>query len=172
MSADSRRVRRMLYVGNGVAALAVSACLLAVLGTGLGRFPALGRALVPTRGAWTSAAGARLPDSQSLTLAGLADPAEVTFTAQGLAAISARTDDDAYTALGYVQAQFRLEQMDLERRVAEGRLAQLIGRSGVASDEFELRLGLLRTAQQEWAQLPASSPAAQTLVAYARGVND
>jgi penicillin G amidase len=172
MSVDSRRVRELFWVGNGVAALAVSACLLAVLGTGLGRFPALGRALVPTRGAWTSAAGARLPESQSLAVNGLTDPVQVTFTAQGLAAISAHTDDDAYTALGYVQAEFRLEQMDLERRVAEGRLAELIGRAGVASDEFELRLGLLRTAQMEWAHLTAGSPAAQSLEAYSRGVND
>jgi penicillin G amidase len=172
MSADSRRVRQLIYVGNGVAALAVSACLLTVLGAGLGKFPALGRALVPGRGAWTSAASARLADSQALTVAGLADPVRVSFTALGLASITAQTDDDAYTALGYVQAEFRLAQMDLERRVAEGRLAQLIGRSGVASDEFELRLGLLRTAQQEWAAMPTSSPAAQALLAYARGVND
>jgi penicillin G amidase len=172
MSADLRRLRELIYIGNGVAALAVSACLLAVLGTGLGRFPALGRVLVPSRGAWTSAAGAQLPGSQTLTLAGLTDPVQVTFSAQGMPAIRAQTDDDAYTALGYVQAEFRLEQMDLGRRVAEGRLAQLIGRPGVASDEFELRLGLLRTARQEWAQLPAGSPAAQTLAAYSRGVND
>jgi penicillin G amidase len=172
MSADARRARQLIYVGNGVAALAVSACLLAVLGAGLGRFPALGRALVPGRGAWTSAAGARLADSQTLTVPGLTDAAHVSFTAQGLASITAQTDDDAFIALGYVQAEFRLEQLDLERRVAEGRLAQLIGRSGVASDEFELRLGLLRTAQQEWAAMPASSPAAQALLAYARGVND
>ena len=172
MSADSRRLRELCYVGNGVAALAVSACLLAVLGVGLGGFPALGRALVPGRGAWTSAASARLPGPQTLTVAGLADPVLVSFTARGLATISAQTDDDAFTALGYVQAEFRLAQMDLERRVAEGRLAQLIGRAGLASDEFELRLGLLRTAQREWAQLPTSSPAAQTLLAYSRGVND
>lgn len=172
MSADSRRVRQLIYVGNGVAALAVSVCLLTVLGTGVGRFPALGRALVPGRGAWTSATSARLASSQTLPVAGLADPVRVSFTARGLASITARTDNDAYTALGYVQAEFRLAQLDLERRVAEGRLAQLIGWSGVASDKFELRLGLLRTAQQEWAAMPPSSPAAHALTAYARGVND
>ncbi len=172
MSAGSRRARQLIYVGNGVAALAVSACLLAVLGAGLGTLPALGRALVPGNGAWTSAPGARLPAPETLTVAGLADPVRVSFTSRGLASITAKTDDDAYTALGYVQAEFRLAQMDLERRVAEGRLAQLIGRSGVASDEFELRLGLLRTARQEWAAMPASSPAAQALLAYSRGVND
>ncbi len=172
MSADERRIRQLISVGNGVAALAVSACLLAVLGVGVGRFPALGRELVPGHGAWASAAAARVPDAQTLTVAGLTDPVQVSFSAQGLASIAAQTDDDAYTALGYVQAEFRLAQMDLERRVAEGRLAQLVGRAGVASDEFELRLGLLRTASREWAAMPASSPPAQALLAYARGVND
>jgi penicillin amidase len=62
--------------------------------------------------------------------------------------------------------------MDLERRLAEGSLAQLAGAKYVASDEFELRLGLLRTARQEWAAMPKSSPAARALTAYSRGVND
>jgi Penicillin amidase len=43
--------------------------------------------------------------------------------------------------------------MDLERRLGEGRLAQLGGPSDLASDEFELRLGLLRTARNEWARI-------------------
>ena len=62
--------------------------------------------------------------------------------------------------------------MDLERRLGEGRLAQLAGPAAVGSDKFELRLGLLRTAQQEWAATPRSSPAARALLAYTRGVND
>jgi len=150
----------------------VSACLLGLLGVGYAAVPALGRALVPGHGAWTSAADARLPESQTLRLAGLAGPASVSFTKQGLASITAQSDHDAYLALGYVHAKFRLTEMDLERRLAEGRLAQLLGSSAVASDTFELRLGLLRTAQREWAAMPPSSPTARALVAYSRGVND
>ena len=48
--------------------------------------------------------------------------------------------------------------MDLERRLGEGRLAQLAGPSAVGSDKFELRLGLLRTAQQEWAAAAEVQP--------------
>ncbi len=172
MRTDARRVRRGLQIGNGLAALTVSACLLGLLGVGYAAMPALGRALVPGHGAWTSAADARLPESQTLRLAGLAGPASVAFTKQGLASITAQSDDDAYLALGYVHAKFRLTEMDLERRLAEGRLAQLLGSSAVASDTFELRLGLLRTAQREWAAMPPSSPTARALVAYSRGVND
>ena len=160
MKADARRVRQALQIGNGLAALTVSACLLGLFAVGFAAVPALGRALVPGHGAWTSAAGAKLPVSQTLTLAGLTRPVRVAFTKQGLASIAAQSDDDAYLALGYVHAEFRLTEMDLERRLAEGRLAQLVGASAVASDTFELRLGLLRTAQQEWAAMPSSSPAA------------
>jgi penicillin G amidase len=172
MNGGERRARMLFHTGNSVVALAVSACLLTLFGFGIGGVPALGRALVPGHGAWRSAAAATLPVAQTLTLPELADPVRVSFSTQGLASINARSDADAFVALGYVQARFRLTQMDFERRVAEGRLAQLTGPSGVASDSFELRLGLQRIAEQEWAAMPKASPAAGALVAYSRGVND
>jgi penicillin G amidase len=172
VNVTARRTRQPTQYGNVVVALAASACLLGLLGFGFAAVPALGRALVPGHGAWTSATGAKLPGSETLTLAGLTKPVRVSFTSAGLASIDAQSDDDAFLALGYVHAEFRLTEMDLERRLTEGKLAQLVGPAGVASDKFELRLGLLRTAQQEWAQLPKTSPAARVLVAYSRGVND
>jgi penicillin amidase len=169
---DRRRSRLVRRIVNLVLALVVSAALLVLLGAGYHVIPALGPALDPGRGAWASAADATLPRSQALRLPGLDQPARVSFTRQGLASISAASDPDLYLALGYVHARFRLTQMDLERRLGEGRLAQLAGPGAVSSDQFELRLGLLRTARQEWAAMPRSSPVARDLVAYARGVND
>src|SRR5579875_3391518 len=162
-------MRRLLHA---VIAAAVSAAVLALLAFGYGPVPALGPALLPGQGAWTSAAGGRLPRSQELALPGLTHPVRVSFTSHGIASIRAADDADAFLALGYLHATFRLAEMDLERRLAEGRLAQLAGPSAVGSDKFELRLGLIRTARQEWAQMPKSSPAARALIAYARGVND
>ncbi len=160
----------MRRVVNAVAAVVVSAALLGVLGFGFGTIPALGPALDPARGAWTSASGGQLVSSQELRVPGLAAPVTVSFTKQGLASISARSDHDLFLALGYVEAKFRLSEMDLERRLGEGRLAQLGGPSDLASDELELRLGLLRTAQAEWAQ--TTGLARMALLAYAQGVND
>src|ERR1700689_5186747 len=164
-----RRYRRAI---NLLAALVVSVVLLGVLGFGYGTIPALGPALDPGRGAWTSAVGGEPVRSETLGLKGLRHAVTVTFSSDGVASISAASDHDMFLALGYVHAQFRLSELDEERRLGEGRLAQLAGPSDLSSDEFELRLGLLRTAQREWAATPRSSPAGQALLSFAQGVND
>lgn len=150
----------------------VSAVLLWVMAAGVGAIPPLGVVLDAGRGAWTSAAGGEAVTSQTLRLPGLRQPVSVSYTKQGLASIQASSRHDVFLALGYVHASFRLAEMDEERRLGEGRLAQLAGPSELPSDEFELRLGLLRTAQREWARTPRSGPAGQALLAYAQGVND
>ena len=155
---------------NLVGAAVVSALLLGVLGFGFGAIPALGPALDPGRGAWTSAAGGQPVSSERLHLQGLTAAATVSFNAQGLASVSAGSTHDMFLALGYVHAKFRLSEMDAERRLGEGRLAELSGAGNLASDEFELRLGLLRTAQNEWARTTGATRTA--LLAYAQGVND
>ena len=157
---------------HGLIALCASGAVLALLAFGYGPVPALGRALDPGRGAWASAAGGLPVRSLTLALRGLGHPVAVTFTGHGVPSIRASGQDDAFLALGYLHASFRLTEMDLERRLGEGRVAQLAGPAALPSDEFELRLGLLRTAQAEWAGMPRSGPAAQALLAYSRGVND
>jgi penicillin amidase len=168
-----RRPRhRIARIVNIAAAVCACVLLLGVLGFGFGTIPALGPALDPGQGVWTSAVGGEPVSSQALSLPGLRQPATVSFSSQGVSAISAASDHDLFLALGYVHARFRLAEMDSERRLGEGRLAQLAGPTDLASDTFELRLGLLRTAQAEWAQMPRAGLAAQVLLAYARGVND
>lgn len=163
-------IRRLGRVVSAVGAVVVSAALLGMLGFGYGTIPALGPVLDPGQGAWASAAGGQPVRSQVLRLPGLAGPVSVSFTSDGLASISAGSEHDLFLALGYVHAKFRLSEMDAERRLGEGRLAQLGGPSDLGSDEFELRLGLLRTARNEWAR--TAGPARRALLAYAQGVND
>jgi penicillin amidase len=118
---------------------------------------------------WASASAETTVHNETLKLPGLSRPAKVSFTAEGYASIDAATDNDLFVAQGYATARLRLTQMDLERRVGEGRLSELNGAAGLATDKFELRLGLLRTAQ--WAATPRDSVAGQALLAYAKGVN-
>ena len=167
-----RRWRLVRQVGNGVAAACAAAVVLLACAVGYRGLPALGPVLVPGGGAWASASGGLLPESQVLELPGLAGAATVSFDAHGIPTINAASMADAMTALGYLHARFRLTQMDLQRRLVEGRLSQLIGPAGIPSDVFELRLGLLRTARREWAAMPTTGAAAVMLTAYSRGVND
>ncbi len=164
----ARKVRRVTAIAG---AAAVAALVMYALGFGAGPLPALGRVLA-ARGVWESAAGAQAPRSGVLAIPGLYRPVTVSFTRSGIASIVAANDHDLFLAQGYVAAWFRLSQMDLERRVGEGRLSALEGPAAIGSDKFELRLGLLRTAEAQWAATPRSSPAGQALLAYARGVND
>jgi penicillin G amidase len=169
---DTAKMRISRRVIAAFSAVGVSAALLGLLAAGFGPVPALGSILNPGRGVWDSAAAGMLPSSQRLRIAGLSRPARITFTSAGIASIQAASDADAFLALGYLHARFRFTQMDLERRLGEGRLSQLIGAPAVSSDKFELQLGLLRTAQAEWAQLPPRSVARGALIDYAAGVND
>jgi penicillin G amidase len=155
---------------SAVGAVVTSAVLLGVLAVGYGPIPALGSALDPGHGAWMSMDGGTAVSSESLRVSGLAKPVAVSFTKDGLASIDANNMDDLFLAMGYVEAKFRLSQMDLERRLGEGQLAALAGQSDVASDEFELRLGLQRTAENEWER--TTGEAREALLAYAQGVND
>jgi penicillin G amidase len=169
---DGTRASVFHRTALAVAAAVAAVALMLFLADGMGPVPALGTVLNPGGGVWNSAAGAVAPADQSLRIPGLHAPATVSFSSAGIASIRAATDDDLFLALGYVHAKYRFSQMDLERRLGEGRLAQLTGSGSVASDTFELQLGLLRTARAEWAAMPAASPARAALTAYAAGVND
>ena len=164
-----RRSRRPIL--NFAGALIVSAAVLYVAFCPAGPLPALGPTFNPITGAWTMAADAQITD-RTMKLEGLQQPVKVLFEKDGTAHISAQTDHDLFLATGYVHARFRLFQMDLMRRQGAGRLSEIVGKVALDSDRFELELGLLKTAQLEWQQLPSTDPGHDALLAYAQGVND
>lgn len=88
----------------------------------------------------------------------------------GIAHIIADTDEDVFVALGYIHASDRLWQMDLYRRIARGRLAEIFGKSFVRTDAFFRTLSLGHIAERTlWPALSEESK--RILRAYARGVN-
>jgi penicillin amidase len=157
---------------NLAAALVVGGAVLFVSARGFGPLPPFGPAFVPGTGVWSVAADARLPTTEVLHLPELQRPATVVFEHLGTAHIRAATDHDLWLVNGYLHARFRLFQLDLLRRLGEGLLSQAVGSAALDSDKFELKLGLRRTAEAEWRQLPANDPARLALLAYSKGVND
>ena len=76
---------------------------------------------------------------------------------------------DAAFALGFLHGQDRLWQMEFDRLVGQGRLAEVLGEAALPIDRFLRTLGLARHAQAALATLPA--PTRVLLEAYAAGVN-
>lgn len=141
------------------------------------RFPLSSRFLVflllplAVAGWW----GVRQVRSSLPTLQGRVDvvdlraPADVRRDKDGVPIIVARTDHDAFFALGYAHAQDRMWQLELQRRIAYGRLSEVFGKQSVEQDIWFRTLGLERSAHDAWNAL---SPEAQdSLQAYADGIN-
>ncbi|HUA53442.1 MAG TPA: penicillin acylase family protein [Candidatus Sulfotelmatobacter sp.] len=104
-----------------------------------------------------------------LALPGLHREVSVFRDADGVPHIFAADDHDAYMALGFVHAQDRLFQMDFQRRLGAGRLAEVLGAGAVGIDRTMRTLGLQRAAEASLASLSPEVRAA--LQAYADGVN-
>jgi penicillin amidase len=111
-----------------------------------------------------------LPDArEELAIAGLSAPVLISLDNDGVPRISAETERDAAVALGYVHARDRLFQMDMMRRGASGRLAEIAGEAALRLDRFSRTLGL---AQRARADLDIIAPETRDLLqAYADGVN-
>ena len=105
----------------------------------------------------------------TLALSGLAAPVAVVRDDMGVPTLRAQNTHDLYLALGFVHAQDRLFQMDLQRRLSQGRLAEIFGREALVSDRALRTLGLYRHAV---AGLGFVSPDFEAVLdAYAEGVN-
>ncbi|HYH80589.1 MAG TPA: penicillin acylase family protein, partial [Longimicrobium sp.] len=102
-------------------------------------------------------------------LAGLHGPVEVWRDSLGVPHVWAADDEDLFRAVGYVHAQDRLWQMELFRRVADGRMAEVLGADLVDTDRFLRTVGMGRAAAENERMLDPESR--RMLQAYADGVN-
>jgi penicillin G amidase len=105
----------------------------------------------------------------TVSIKGIIHPVEVLRDRWGVPHIYAQTDADLFFAQGYVHAQDRLWQMDLNRRLASGRLSEIFGEMTLDTDRAARVLGFRRLGAQD---LEGSSGAVRDLMAaYANGVN-
>ena len=81
-----------------------------------------------------------------LRLRGLTGEVEIWRDSLGVPHIWAGSAEDLFFAQGFVHAQDRLWQMELFRRAAQGRLAEVMGEDLVETDLFLRNIGLWRAA--------------------------
>lgn len=112
-------------------------------------------------------------------LPGLKAAARVVRDVDGIAHVQARNEHDLFFLQGYVHAQDRLFQMDVNRRTADGTLAELLGPGALANDVQLRTIGLGRSGERTRQALladagagdPVSVGVLAAMRAYAEGVN-
>ncbi len=104
-----------------------------------------------------------------ILLAGPAAPITVRYGAHAVPTIEADNLQDLLFAQGYVVASERMWQMDLLRRLASGRLAEVLGEDALMADRFFRTIGLAKAAREGLDAL--EGPYREMLEAYAAGVN-
>src|SRR6188474_2926513 len=105
-----------------------------------------------------------------IAVSGLKAPVRVTRDTWGVPHISAQSADDLFFAQGFVMAQDRLWQMEMWRRAAEGRMAEIAGAAAVPRDRVA-RLLRFRGPfdDREWTSYHPQ--AKRIFTAYVNGVN-
>ncbi|MGH9863008.1 MAG: penicillin acylase family protein [Candidatus Acidiferrales bacterium] len=107
--------------------------------------------------------------SGRLEVPGLEQPVEVLRDSWGVPHIYAKSQHDLFFAQGFVAAQDRLWQLDLWRRKAEGRLAEILGPAAVERDRYARLLRYRGDMEVEWKSY--SPDARQIVEAFAQGIN-
>jgi penicillin G amidase len=106
----------------------------------------------------------------TVTLRGLESTVTVSRDSLGIPSIAAASRRDAARALGFLHAQDRFFQMDLQRRQAAGELSALVGARALEADRGMRVHRFRHISQQALARTTAAHRA--VLEAYAEGVND
>ncbi len=110
-----------------------------------------------------------LPDLSFPGIPGLRGSVTVAFDDRGVATVTAADTGDAYRAQGYLTARERLFQMELQRRLAGGELAEIFGRATLPSDRLHRIYGFSRVAEAAVPLLPAEER--EELAALTDGIN-
>ncbi len=109
------------------------------------------------------------PTHTRRTLAALGSSVDLLRDPGGVAHVYAKSERDAYAALGFCMAEDRLWQMDFFRRRAGGRSAELLGASAARHDALVRTVGIPRRAAAAASRMDGI--ARDVLAAFAGGVN-
>jgi penicillin amidase len=127
--------------------------------------------VVLVAGAWQVVAHMSLPDyAGEKHLPGIKGEIEIVFTEHGIPHVYAGKQADLYYAMGWLHASERLLQMEITKKVAQGRIAEIFGPDALAFDQQNRSIGAVTKARAEF---NAVADQFKVLIeAYVRGVND
>lgn len=136
-----------------------------------GTIPPMGKFLSPQHGFWQNAEPADAGFDETLNFPELKGKAEVYFDERLVPHVFAENDEDLYFIQGYLHAKFRLFQMDLQTKAAEGRASEIAGPVAVQFDREQRRLGMKYAAQNALEEMQKDPQSKAMYDAYTNGVN-
>lgn len=131
----------------------------------------LGNFLSPQTGFWQNAEDTSFNYSETLTFHGLKGKANVYLDERLVPHVFAENDEDLFFIQGYLHAKFRLFQMDLQTKAAEGRVSEIAGSVAVDFDKEQRRLGMKFAAENTLKEVEKNPEAITRYTAYTNGVN-
>lgn len=106
-----------------------------------------------------------------IELKNLSQDVVVHFDEYAVPHIDANSQEDAYISLGFLHAQERLWQMELIRRIAPGRLSEILGRDLLKTDMFFSGLGIEEASEIAIANLDKEAMSYRLSQKYLDGIN-
>lgn len=149
----------------------VTAGLVFVMNKQWGTIPPMGNFLSPQHGFWQNAEPVNKSFDADLKLSGLKGKAEVYFDERLVPHVFAENDEDLYFIQGYLHAKFRLFQMDLQTKAAEGRASEIAGKKAIQYDKSQRRLGMRFAAENAIKEIEKDPQSMAMFSAYTNGVN-
>ena len=150
----------------------VTASLIFVLNRPLGPLPMpLGKFVSPQHGFWQNAEPADAGFDADLSFPDLKGKAEVYFDERLVPHVFAENDEDLYFIQGYLHAKFRLFQMDLQTKAAEGRASEIAGDKAINFDKEQRRLGMVYAAENAMKEMDKDLKSKTMFDAYTNGIN-
>lgn len=150
----------------------ITAALVFLFSRPLGPMPfPLGKFISPQHGFWQNAEPADESFDAELVLGGLKGKADVYFDERLVPHVFAENDEDLYFIQGYLHAKFRLFQMDLQTRAAEGRASEIAGSRAIEYDKEQRRLGMAYAAENALKEIDKDPATKAIFDSYTNGVN-
>ena len=131
----------------------------------------LGSFISPQSGFWQNAESVDNNFNEGLTFPQLKGKAQVYFDERLVPHVFAENEEDLYFIQGYLHAKFRLFQMDLQTRAAEGRASEIAGPVAVNFDKEQRRLGMKQAAENSLRAMEQNQESKIFFFFFSSGVN-
>jgi len=111
--------------------------------------------------------------SQTIEISALSGKVDIHYDDYGVPHIYGESTEDVYTGLGYAHAKDRLWQMEILRRIAPGRLSEILGPATLETDRFFRVVDIASNSKEAVKVYDSQMPEQikSTIEAYLKGVN-